>query len=225
MGAVNDWERFCDAKPWLLRPGRTALAGEPHPWTRGPVDGLPELSALLASAEVTPVSVGDDAYEVLAWGPADDRRAWLCLPPHREDGVAPAHRAFWAVCGGMVELLGGPSGWWDDQDQVLTPRAAREPFADALDAYAWLWEQDGLTVPIEAGDYYAVAVEGNANLTLARRDDGRLLLFAPDHDFDGVTPLAGCPPYSLLTIDDVPDLTTWIETCAAAWRRDGSTVA
>jgi len=217
---VGDWERFCADKSWFLRPGQSAVAGEPRPWDRAPVDGLPHLSALLESALLTPVSVGDDSYELLAWGPPDDRRGWLCLPPRDGDvAVAPVHRRFWAVCGGIVEHFGGPASWWDNQDEVLTPAAAREPFGDALDAYSWVWEQDGRTVPIDAGDYYAVAVEGNANLTLARRDDGRLLLFAPDHAFDGVTPLAGCPPYSLLTFDDMPDLGTWIEVCAAAWRQ------
>jgi hypothetical protein len=32
-------------------------------------------------------------------------------------------------------------------------------------------------------------------------------------------PHMGSPPYSLLTIDDVPDLATWIEVCAATWQR------
>jgi hypothetical protein len=31
--------------------------------------------------------------------------------------------------------------------------------------------------------------------------------------------LGGSPPYSLLTIDDAPNLTSWIEICAAAWRQ------
>ena len=89
--------------------------------------------------------------------------------------------------------------------------------ADVLTDYAWIWKDHGLAVPIDPDEYYAVAVEANGNLTLAHRGDGRLLLFAADHDFDHVTPLAGSPPYSLLTIDDVPDLATWIEACAAAW--------
>lgn len=44
----------------------------------------------------------------------------------------------------------------------------------------------------------------------AAMTDG-LLLFAPDHAFTCVTPLAGSPPYSLPAIDDVPGLTAWIE--------------
>ena len=77
----------------------------------------------------------------------------------------------------------------------------------------------GLAVTVDPDEFSVAAVEANGNLTLAHRGDGRLLLFAPDHDFAGVTPLAGSPPYSLLTIDAVPDLAAWIEVCVAAWRR------
>ena len=129
------------------------------------------------------------------------------------------HQSFWALCGGIVEQFGEPATWWSNQNEVLTADAARTSVADVLTAYVWLWEDEGLDIPVDPDEYYAVAVEANGNLTLARRDDGRLLLFAPDHDFSGVAPLAGCPPYSLLTIDDLPDLRTWIEAGAAAWQQ------
>ena len=71
---MSDWERFRREVSWFLEPAETAVVGETRAWTRGAVDGLPELSALLASAALTPVTIGDKAYELLAWGPAEDRR-------------------------------------------------------------------------------------------------------------------------------------------------------
>ena len=100
---------------------------------------------------------------------------------------------------------------------MLTASAARLPLAPVLNDYAWLWLDDGLQMPIEPSEYYVVAVEANGNLTLAHRSGGPLLLFAPDHAFEGVTPLPGCPPYSLMTIDAAPNLASWIELCAEAW--------
>lgn len=194
--------------------------GAAQPWTRGAIDGLPELSALLDSVTLTPVAAGGHAYELLAWGPMGNRRGWLCQPPHDgdEDVVPETHKRFWRVCGGIVERFNEPATWWNNQNEVLTVDATRVRIADVLADYAWLWHDDGLAIPIDPAEYYAVAVEANGNLTLARRDDGRLLLFAPDHAFADVTPLAGCPPYSLLEIGKVPDLATWIEMCAAACR-------
>jgi hypothetical protein len=221
IGVMGDWEQFLHEASWFSRRAENVAVVAARPWTRGSVDDLPQLSALLATATLTPISVGGAAYELLAWGSPDDRRGWLCHPPPLAvDGhcVAQIHQSFWKLCGGIVEWFGEPATWWNNQYEVLTVSATREGVAEALAAYEWIWRDDGLEIPIDPDEYYAAAVEANGNLTLAHRDDGRLLLFAPDHDFTGVTPLAGCPPQSLLTIDDVPDLGTWVEVCAAAWR-------
>lgn len=82
------------------------------------------------------------------------------------------------------------------------------PTGEILDDYARIWRDDGQNIPIDPDAWYVVAVEANGNLILADRRDGRLLLFAPDHSFAGVTPLAGCPTYALLTSDALPDLPT-----------------
>jgi hypothetical protein len=122
-----------------------------------------------------------------------------------------------SVCGGIIERFGEPTSWWNNQDEVLTASAARLPLAPVLNDYARLWQDDGLLMPIQPSEYYVAAVEANGNLTLTHRSSGQLLLFAPDHAFEGVTPLPDCPPYSLMTIDEAPDLAAWIELCAEAW--------
>lgn len=217
---MSDWEQFRDEVSWLLGTGEGAAVGMARPWAREPIAGLPELSALLASATVTPVSFGGTAFELLAWGSSDRRRGWFCHPPRdaESDRIVQTHKSFWRACGGIVERFREPPTWWINQNEVLTSAATQVRVADVLNDYAWIWEDDGLEITIDPDDYYAVAVEANGNLTLAHREDGRLLLFAPDHAFVDVTPVVGSPPYSLLTIDEVPDLVTWIEACAAAWR-------
>jgi len=217
--AMRDWERFLEEVTWFLAPGESASVGDTLPWSRGAVERLPQLSRLLAAATVTPVSVEGRAYELLAWGPSDSRRGWLCLPPENRpvEGVHAIHQHFLTVCGGIVERFGEPISWWNNQNEVLTASAARLPLAPVLHDYAWLSPDDGLEIPIDPDEYYVVAVEANGNLTLAQRSSGRVLLFAPDHSFEGVAPLPGCTPYSLMTIDDAPDLTAWIECCAEAW--------
>jgi len=177
------------------------------------------MSSLLSTATVTPVAVGDRSYELLAWGSPDARRGWLCLTPQdvRLDGIRPSHQHLMSVCGGIVERFREPESWWNNQNEVLTESAARTPVAPVLNDYSWLWHDQNLEVPIRAEDYYVVGIEANGNLTLVRRHDGHLVVFAPDHAFEGVTALAGCPPYSLMTIDAAPDLEAWIELCADAW--------
>lgn len=216
--AVSDWNRFLECVPWFVEPGQAVVIGDTELWTRGPVPGLPSLSGLLAASAVTPVTVAGRSYELLAWGPADDRRGWLCLPP--PDADAPeALRRFWHVFGGTVEQFGGPSTWWLNQNEVLTASAATVELSQVIADYRWMWEDRGLEVPVERVRHYVtVAIEANGNVTAAHRDTGHLVLFAPDHSFDGVTPLPGSPEYSLYTFDELPDLAAWVEVCAAAWR-------
>ncbi len=218
---MRDWERFIQHTPWFADPGDVTVTGDEAPWSRGSLDALPRLSALLARATVTTLSIAGTPYELVAWGPAERRRGWLCEPlPAAQEHVHETHRAFWTVCGGIVERFGETASWWMNQNEVLTAGAARLRVSQVLDDYRWLWDDAGLTVPIDPDDHYPAAVEANGNLTLVHRRSGRLLLFAPDHSFPKVTPLPGCPKNSLMTIDDVPDLATWIEECAGIWLGD-----
>ena len=182
------------------------------------------MSRLLSSATVTPVRIDGVDHELLAWGQATDRRGWLCrLPePHNADARIPeALRAVWPVTGGIVEHFGdvSDSWWWLNCGDVLTREAAGWSVDQTLDAYEWMWADEGLRMPIAAADYVPVAGEANGNLTLAHRRTGRVVWFAPDHFASGVTALPGCPEYSLDTFDGAPDLASWIETGAAQWAR------
>lgn len=217
-----DWDQFIEEIPWFLKPEEAVTVGDEQPWPRGEIPGLPQLSALLASATLTPVSIAEKQYELLAWGPQSARRGWLCHPPFETDPgqVHPIHRDFWSVCGGIVQRFREPDeDWWLNQDEILTVAASQTPVLDILNSYSWLWESNDLTIPIQPGEYYAVAVEANGNLTLVHRQSGHLILFAPDHAFTGVTVLPGCPEYSLLTLDDAPDIKTWIEQVAVLYRQ------
>jgi hypothetical protein len=216
---MRDWEQFVQHTPWFTDPGEVTVVGDEIPWSRDRLESLPRLSTLLEAASLTTLSISGTPYELIAWGPADQRRGWLCNPPPAPDPVHvhETHRLFWSMCGGIVERFGEPSSWWLNQNDILAAAAAHTRVSKVLGDYRWIWDDAGLGVPVEPDDYYTVAVEANGNLTLAHRHSGELLLFAPDHAFPRVTPLPGCPPYSLLTIDGVPDLSSWIEECAAAW--------
>ncbi|KAF9892687.1 hypothetical protein FE257_001089 [Aspergillus nanangensis] len=219
---MGDWDQFLQETPWFVQPDQTATVGQEQPWPRGEIASLPHLSALLASATLTPVSIADTDYELIAWGPPSARQGWLCRPPlpaEPTEEAHPIHRDFWSVCGGIIQQFREPdTTWWLNQDEILTATASQMPVSEVLADYSWLWEDNGLTIPIQLDKYYVVASEANGNLTLVHRESGQLLLFAPDHAFDGVTTLPGCPPYSLLTIDDTKDLGTWIEQAALKMR-------
>ncbi len=67
--------------------------------------------------------------------------------------------------------------------------------------------------------HFVMAVEANGNLTLYHRQSGEVILFAPDHDFEHVTPLGQSPEYTLYRIDGVPTFSDWVESIAKQWAR------
>lgn len=181
------------------------------------------MSGLLSTATVTPIQLDGADYELLTWGPPEDRRGWLNLPPFRGDelNVPEVLRAVWAATGGIVEYFGAVPGswWWLNCGDVMTRGAAGWPVAQTLGAYEWIWADEGLRIPIDPSQFVAVAVEANGNLTLAHRRTGQVVWFAPDHSESGVSVMPGCPECSLYTFDGVPDLVSWIETGAGRWAR------
>lgn len=213
---MRDWDHFVKNDVCFLSDIDTIAVGEEQPWPRGTVDRLPHLSTLLSSATLTPVSISGNQYELLTWGPQSARHGWLCRPPLsadqiQEHAVHPIHRELWTVCGGIVEQFNEPKSRWLCHNEILTVAAAETSIGEMLDTYAWMWEEEGLTIPISAKEYYVVAVEANMNVTIVHRESGRVILFAPDPDDNGKTVLPGCPESSLYTFDDAQDLGTWIE--------------
>lgn len=73
------------------------------------------------------------------------------------------------------------------------------------------------SIPIDLADHYPVAWEANGNATLVHRRTGVVLLFAPDHAFTHVTPLPGCPNYTLHRIEGADTFAAWVEALAAQW--------
>lgn len=199
-------------------------AGRPEPHRLVDLTGMPVMSRLLSAATVTPVRIDGGDHQLLAWGPAADRRGWLCRLPevHDDDaGVPETLQAVWTATGGIVEHFGeaSDSWWWLNCGDVLTRAVSGWPVDQTLGAYEWMWADEGLHMPIAATDYVPVAAEANGNLTLAHRRTGKVVWFAPDHFTSGVTVLPGCPEYTLYTFDGAPDLTSWIEAGAAQWAR------
>jgi hypothetical protein len=65
--------------------------------------------------------------------------------------------------------------------------------------------------------YYSIAREANGNTTLCHRLTGDVLAFAPDHSFDHIAPLEGCPEYSLYRIPSAPTFEAWVAAVALQW--------
>jgi hypothetical protein len=99
-------------------------------------------------------------------------------------------------------------------NDALTEREASHD-ASFIKDYRWAFED--LVLPIEPREYYSIAREANGNVTLCHRASGQVLMFAPDHSFDYLTELDGCPPYTLYTINGTGTFRDWVDAVAVQW--------
>lgn len=232
---MNDWQQALTGTPWLAPTIEPVVLGTPHPWDRPPTQSLPQLSELLQTARVTPVVLDGTPHELLAWDlPDGTTTGWLCEepppalaaqpppPPGSPIGtpalpVPDALRDLWRVTGGVVDRWNESDTWVCNHNAVLTAELADTVAAELVADAAWVWEQDGLTLPFDPAEYGVLAEEANGTLTLFHRVTGEVLMFAQDHAFDHIEVLDGCLEYTFYRIPAAPDVTAWIETVAGQW--------
>jgi hypothetical protein len=219
------WASFTAGVPWfpaertrvevgpLLWPGSwrasTALAAR-----------FPKLARLLASAHTSWIRADGSEYTLFSWEGMDGVSSWLARAPEGtvDSRVFPEHRALLGEFGGIVERTGDPEGsWLLNTSESLTLDEAQHD-AGFLRECATFEELPG-GIPIDMEAYYSISREANGNDTLCHRTAGDVLLFAPDHAFDHVVPLEGCPDYTLYRIRGARTFVEWVEVVAQQWMR------
>jgi hypothetical protein len=218
----SNWEHFLEAQPWVIRDGATVEVGPRTSASPSPVPPqFPRLARLLGAAQVTLVTIDGTDHELLTWStPASgDRRHWLCpLGTDMPDiAVYPGHRALLRAFGGVCERsIDEPDTWLMNCDDALTSHVATQTAAFLAD-FDWVVEDRSGGWPINLDAYYSICQEANGNTTFCHRVTGDVILFAPDHAFDHVEVLEGCPPYSLYLIPTAATFVDWVEEVARQW--------
>ncbi len=220
---MNDWLAFIESVPWFLDSRSNVRVLESKEGVHFPPlasIAFPILSDLLAKSTATPVIVNDINYLLLAWDSSEGHRfGWICLPPSLESAINihSLHTDLLRSFGGIVERFNEPEDTWLlNHNEVLT---AHESSHDAtfINDYMWAFDNVGAILPIRLSDYYSIAREANGNSTLCHRSSGKVVLFAPDHAFDFVSPLEGCPEYTLYRLIGVETFRDWVEAIASQW--------
>ena len=220
---MTDWDAFIESVPWFLAQGSAVSIGTSQQGAelcQGVRAKFPHLSALLDHATVTHVAVDDSRYELCSWNSINGYRVgWLCMPPAQGDntGLFPDHQLLLRSFGGIVERSNEPEGTWLlNLNDFLTLREASND-GSFIEDYRWAFDDAETDIPIELSDYYSVSREANGNTTLCHRQTGAVILFAPDHFFDHITVIPGCPEYTLYEIDGAICFVDWVETIARQW--------
>ncbi len=217
---LDDWDRLLHDVPQLGWVHSVPRTGTAHDWDRPVPEWAPHLARLLNAAKVTPVSIEGASYETLGWERRDGgRTGWFCPSPSRPARpTSPywAHAELLASLGGVLERWQEPTTWLVGTTETLLSPGPRHS-ADFLYDYAWMWDEDGLEMPIDPGQWYSFSEDANGNATLCHRLDGDVLRWAPQDDFYTTRLLEDCPEGTLHRIDGTPDFRLWVEQLALQW--------
>ncbi|SJM59389.1 hypothetical protein [Gulosibacter sp. 10] len=220
------WNAFLAKKGRTLQPDVDVALGQSHEWQRGSFGLAPDFSELLQTTTVTPVRMSGVDYELLTWGEGDALRGWFtAMPQDVGDAlVHPMQRELLAVFGGILEVFGtnpqpADGGWWLNQRAILSSEAYSlgKQFPEYVRASDWAWEDAGLEFDFDPEPFVGIAAEANSNLTMLHTGTGQVVAFLPDHSYGGVTPLEGCPEYTLYTHDEAQDFASWLDWLGRTW--------
>jgi hypothetical protein len=216
------WQAFAADLSWFVDDRKRIAVGPlspPGSWS-APDEFralFPTLATFLAAAHTSAVSIDDEQFVLFSWEAGDRVLSWLSRPPEAADHLYPAHRTLLAHFGGITERAGEfDDQWLLNTNESLTLREASHDARFVRD-YEWAFESVPGGIPIDPAAYYSISRETNGNATLCHRLSGDVLLFAPDHSFGHVTPLAGCPEYTLYRINEAPGFVEWVESVAKQW--------
>ena len=220
----NDWSDFLIDTPWLIKPEDTVSISDTIMLIDRfipPVlfkETFPSLTELLMNARITKVLVNEQSFELIGWTDKDGYSfGWLCKPPVLEVKtlICKEHRLLLNYFGGITERWNEQEeSWLLNLNSALTLEETKIGFQGWKSYVEDMCNYENLKLDIDPTDYIAFAFEANGNLTLYNRNDSSIIMFAPDHCFDHVTPLDGYPDYTLYRINNCPNFITWVETIA-----------
>jgi hypothetical protein len=139
------------------------------------------------------------------------------VPKNLKADVCNDHRILFESFGGINETLNEPGeNWLQNLNSSLTMGNAMCD-ASFIEDYSELFEMDNCDIPINLSEYYSLAIEANRNTTICHKENGNILLFAPDHCFSHIEVYPGSPEYTLYTYKEAHSMREWVENVARQW--------
>jgi len=222
---LRDWEDFKNDVSWFVKEGDIVEVGE----TKLAKDGVYKPSKaykntfllfdeLIYNARITDINFNGKKYYLYGWTDKKEKSfGWLCkLPSKKVDNkLGEDHKLLLSCFGGIVETWNEIDGsWLCNLNSALTEEESNIGFGDWESFIHEICFEEGVEEYIDPEDYISFAFEANGNLTMYNRLSGDVIMLAPDHCFDYITPLDGYPEYTLYRINNCKDFICWVEKVA-----------
>jgi hypothetical protein len=184
-------------------------------------NAFPALKALVAKARVLDLKFDGQEYKLLSFTDRKENLPCGFLIKFEKDAtllpLLPDHILLLNNIGGVFETYNPPDfPLFLNQYFFFLASLCSQGLGSDRSLYEELCAKKGC-IPVETENWIMYSVEANLTKTLYDPVNGEVFLWAPDHNFNFITPLLGQPEYTLYTINGINTFTDYVETLAQQW--------
>lgn len=180
------------------------------------------LGNLLHQARVLDVRLDSNMYKLLSWTDKETLEPYGFLVKLEVIDInlpfIHNHKLLLKNLGGIFETFNQRDEFYMaiNQNFIFLQSGCRKGLGDWRMIYEDICRKKDKN-PVDTEDWIMFALEANGNRTFYDPVTEEVFLWAPDHNFNFITPLPGQPEYTLYTINGINTFTDYVETLAQQW--------
>lgn len=187
---------------------------------------FPKLTRLIDGARKTHLQINNVPHILFAWNNTDGEIfGWLNKMERLEslpDQLSKEHRLLLQNIGGIQESFNQPEDSLTNNQNFMFIGSKCNRGIGAWDEFYKEVCNEEKIQPLNHSHLIRFVEEANGNITLYDSTSNEVLLFASDHCFDHVTPLAGQPEYTFYQYESIATFTDYVEQLAHEWTMENA---
>ena len=187
---------------------------------------FPKLTRLIESARKTHLRINNIPHILFAWNNmTGEIFGWLNKIESLESfpiQLSKEHKLLLQNIGGIQESFNQPEDSLTNNQNFMFIGSECNRGIGAWDEYYKEVCNEEKIEPLNHSNLIRFVEEANGNMTLYDSTSNDILLFASDHCFDYVKPVAGQPEYTFYQYDSIATFTDYVEKLAGEWMAENA---
>ncbi len=182
---------------------------------------FPKLTELIDCSRKTFLRINNKPHILFAWNDIDDEIfGWLNKVEESEsvsDKLSDEHKILIQNIGGIQESFNQPEDSLTNNQNFMFIGSDCSYGIGSWNEYYYETCVEENIEPIDHSDLICFVEEANGNLTCYNPKNSEIILFAPDHCFENITPIKGQPEYTFYKYDNIKSFKNYVEKVAEEW--------
>jgi len=187
---------------------------------------FPKLTRLIGSARKTHLRINNIPHILFAWNNmTGEIFGWLNKIESLESfpiQLSKEHKLLLQNIGGIQESFNQPEDSLTNNQNFMFIGSECNIGIGAWDEYYKEVCNEEKVEPLNNSNLIRFVEEANGNMTLYDSTSNDILLFASDHCFDYVKPVAGQPEYTFYQYESIATFTDYVEKLAGEWMAENA---